>query len=41
MNLSVISPSQWKKVLSNEYATLEGDLNKDDYLKESKPNSSE
>ena len=41
MNLSVISPSQWKKVLSNEYATLEGEINKDDYIKESKPNSPE
>lgn len=37
MNLSVVGPSEWKKVLSNEYATLEQDLNVEEYLKASKP----
>ena len=37
MNLSVVSPSEWKKVLSNEYATLEKDLNVEEYLKASTP----
>ena len=27
MRLYVVSPSEWKKVLSNEYATIEEDLN--------------
>ena len=32
MHMSVISPVEWKKVLSNEYATLEKEYNQQEYL---------
>ena len=35
MRLAVISPSDWKKVLSNETASLEGELNVGEYIKNS------
>lgn len=37
MILNVISPSEWKKVLSNEYATVDKELNAEEYLKGTKP----
>jgi len=36
LRLSVISPNEWKKVLSNEYATVEKDLNVEEYLQHTK-----
>ena len=35
MRLAVISPSDWKKVLSNETASLEGEFNVGEYIKNS------
>jgi aminopeptidase N len=32
LRLNVISPSDWKKVLSNEYATVEKEFNAEEYL---------
>lgn len=32
MRLSVICPADWKKVLSNEYATVEKELSSEEYL---------
>lgn len=32
MNLNVIAPAAWKKVLSNEYATVEKPFEKELYL---------
>lgn len=36
MRLSVISPSEWKKVLSNEYAVVEEELNSEKYQESTK-----